>query len=181
MMSNFTLGIDPGLKGALSFVKDSYMFDGKMKQEVHAFDMPVVEYKLKGKKTRREINIVRLAKILQKYPIDHCFLELLWGMPGMSGTAMFTFGQAYGALKATLTLCGIPYEQITPQAWKKHYNLPKDKDAAIAKATEIFPDHRDLWARKKDDGRAEATLIAKYGLDVQVDLLTNERTEQNVN
>lgn len=166
-MSDFILGIDPGLSGGIVFFKPG---------EMHAFDMPVVSYKLKNKKTRREIDVYRLARILKKYPAQYCFLELIWGRGGKGSQASeFTFGEAYGMLKATIALCGIPYELVTPQAWKKHYNISKDKEEAHKLASKIFPGHADLWPLKKHDGRAEAALIANYGLNMQN--LTNSRKE----
>lgn len=154
-MPDYFLGIDPGLSGAIAFVSPA--------GDVHAFDMPVLEYTITGKKTRREVDVARLARILTKYPAASCQLEAVWGMAGR-GASEFTFGQSYGMIKAALTLSGIPYELISPQKWKNYYGLGSDKDGSRAKATELFPAFASLWSRKKDDGRAEAVLIANHGL-----------------
>jgi crossover junction endodeoxyribonuclease RuvC len=152
-MPEFFLGIDPGLSGGIAFVSH---------ETVHAFDMPVLEYQIKGKKTRREVDVARLARILTKYPARECHLEAIWGIPGR-GASEFTFGQSYGMVKAALTLSGIPYHLVSPKKWKNYYGLSNDKEGSRAKATELFPGFKDLWSRKKDDGRAEAVLIANHG------------------
>lgn len=153
----YTMGIDPGLDGAIVFLKD---------KEVHAFDMPTLTYELKSGKDRREINIGRLSKILKLYPCDLCFMEALHGRPG-SGLTEFTLGQAYGMTKAALALNGIAYKLASPPAWKKHHGLiNKDKEASRRRASELFPGSKKLFSRKKDADRAEAVLIALYGLHV---------------
>jgi crossover junction endodeoxyribonuclease RuvC len=38
-----------------------------------------------------------------------------------------------------------------------------DKDAARMRACQLFPSAANMLERKKDDGRAEALLIAEYG------------------
>jgi crossover junction endodeoxyribonuclease RuvC len=52
---------------------------------------------------------------------------------------------------------------VAPAIWKKHFGLSTDKDASRALAGQTFPDQADLWKLKKQDGRAEAALIALYG------------------
>ena len=41
--------------------------------------------------------------------------------------------------------------------------IPKAKDGARARASELLPSYSHLWQRVKDDGRAEAALIALWG------------------
>jgi crossover junction endodeoxyribonuclease RuvC len=55
---------------------------------------------------------------------------------------------------------------VTPQKWKKAYpGLDSDKDKSRMMATRIWPEISTRFKRKKDDGRAEALLIAKWGKD----------------
>lgn len=151
----YHIGIDPGLNGAIAFVS---------RHDVHVFDMPTCEYKLKSGTVRKEIDVKRLYKILCRHESNNATLELVNAMPGDGNVSSFSFGQAYGMTKAGLALACIPYDLVTPQTWKKFYGIKKDKSLSRAKATELFPKHKDIWARKKDDGRAEAILIANYGL-----------------
>jgi hypothetical protein len=57
----------------------------------------------------------------------------------------------------------VPTFEVDPSAWKKTMRLSTDKNASRALASQYFPDCADQWARVKDDGRAEAALIALYG------------------
>ena len=59
---------------------------------------------------------------------------------------------------------GLPLELVTPQAWKKRFGLNSDKEQARSKAIELYPNAS--LDRKKDHGRTEAILIARFGLDV---------------
>jgi crossover junction endodeoxyribonuclease RuvC len=45
--------------------------------------------------------------------------------------------------------------------------LTSDKDAARGVAIQRFPAMAGAFARKKDDGRAEAALIALYGWEAR--------------
>lgn len=155
-MSNNIIGIDPGLSGAIAIIENG---------DLYIHDMPVLEYDIeKGKKKRREVNVGRLFNILNSVHHPIAYLEGVAGRPGMGGTQMFAFGQSYGMIKACLTLAGIPYKIVSPQKWKRHFSLSRDKDQSRITAQQIFPDRAKKFSRKKDDGRAEAALIARYGL-----------------
>lgn len=52
-------------------------------------------------------------------------------------------------------------DQVRPTVWKRALGLGKDKEASRLKAMQLFPS-ADL-RRKKDQGRAEALLLAVYG------------------
>jgi hypothetical protein len=57
---------------------------------------------------------------------------------------------------------------LTPPVWKRSVGIPpgKDgaKDAARSEAIRRWPNKAEVFARVKDDGRAEAALIAVAGL-----------------
>jgi crossover junction endodeoxyribonuclease RuvC len=57
---------------------------------------------------------------------------------------------------------------LTPPSWKRAVGIPpgKDgtKDAARSEAIRRWPHKAELFARVRDDGRAEAALIAVAGL-----------------
>ena len=53
---------------------------------------------------------------------------------------------------------------VRPNIWKREAAVPADKNAARMMATRLWPDHSNLFARVKDDGRAEAALLAKWGM-----------------
>jgi hypothetical protein len=56
----------------------------------------------------------------------------------------------------------LPLAFVTPAVWKASYGLSKDKHASLHKARLLYPTAELHLA--KHDGRAEALLIARYGL-----------------
>ncbi len=163
------IGIDPGLDGGIAIISDA---------GVLIYDMPTVEYSISGGKMRREINIGALTSIIRKVH-GTAYVEALNGRPGRGATE-FRLGETYGMIKAVCVLTGTPYKLVSPQRWKKHFNLTKDKDTSRAKASAIFPDRAKMFARKKDDGRAEAALIAHYGKSMaQLNQSRKEKSDGN--
>ncbi len=155
-----TIGIDPGCSGALSY------YDGK---ELLVYDMPYFEV-TKGKFKRKVIDVKGLKKVLEEIPYGiyrpHVYIEQVSAMPGNAATTMFSFGEGYGALKATIILMDFAHSFISPQTWKKKMGCTKDKDTSRLIASQLLPAHSHNWDRKKDDGRAEAALIALYGYNL---------------
>jgi len=57
----------------------------------------------------------------------------------------------------------IPHTMVTPQAWKKAAGLiGTDKDAARARAIQLWPKWRELDKKGKGQALADAALIAKF-------------------
>ena len=70
-----------------------------------------------------------------------------------------------------LAALAIPCTLVTPGVWKRHHGLiGGDKSESRAKAIALWPGHADLFKRRKDDGRAEAALVAVYGASEQAKL-----------
>jgi crossover junction endodeoxyribonuclease RuvC len=79
---------------------------------------------------------------------------------------MFAFGESFGVIRGVVSALGMPLELVTPATWKRRFGLiGAEKDAARTKATELYPGI--ILARKKDVGRADALLIARYGLELE--------------
>jgi hypothetical protein len=83
-------------------------------------------------------------------------VENVSAMPGQSPNGMFSFGFACAApCRRPIVAADIPLRLVTPQVWKKHYGLKggrENKDQARQLACRLFPQHAELFARKKDDG-----------------------------
>lgn len=146
------LGVDPGLSGCLAF----------MGEELLLYDTPIVEITRNGKK-KRQIDLNQLLRILKTHPVTHCYLESVNAMPGQGVSSMFQMGRGFGQIEMALMACGIPVTYVTPQVWKKSLGVPKDKDGARHRGSQLMPQYSFNWDRKKDHGRAEAALIAYYG------------------
>lgn len=84
-------------------------------------------------------------------------------MPGQGVSSMFAFGRAVGVLEGALGAHKIPYSRIPPQEWQRGMRVRGGKDGARERAMALFPAKAGDFARKKDDGRADAALLAAYG------------------
>lgn len=152
---SFVIGIDPGASGAVAILED-----GKL---VQVFDMPVVEV-MTGGKAKRRVAPEMLASELRLYNVHGtvAVVEQVGAMPGQGVTSMFAFGQAYGLVLGVLAGLWIPTTTVTPTTWKKALKLNAGKDGARAKAAQLWPAQASEFKRVKDDGRAEAALLAHW-------------------
>jgi hypothetical protein len=81
---------------------------------------------------------------------------------GQGVSSVFKFGKNYGIVIGVATGLSHPLVKITPFDWKRSNGLiGKDKDASRQLAMELWPRHAESFKRKRDDGRAEAALIAR--------------------
>ena len=153
------IGIDPGLSGAIAFLDTE-------KGHLSIIDMPVLEVK-RNNKLKRELSPVALADILRAGigpfgPVPHSVLERVGAMPGQGVSSVFSFGRSVGIVEGVLAALMIPVTIILPQAWQKAAGVRGGKDGSRLRACELFPNYATLFARKKDDGRADAALMAWY-------------------
>ena len=140
----YYLGIDPGRQGALAII------DGETKALTCA-DMPDTTAKLHD--LIADMPLIKLA-----------ILEKPFCGPLVSRRTIAVMFEQYGVLRGALQWRDIPFIEVPPAKWKASLGLSKDKGASRDKAGQIFPDNADLFSRVKDDGRAEAALIAWYGM-----------------
>ena len=158
------VGVDPGLSGALAFY-DALLGD------LNVVDMPTVWVSRNGKK-RRKIDAVELGLTIDRYtrgrPVS-AYIEQVGAMPGQGVTSMFSFGRAVGVIDGEFGYAGIIPTEVTPRVWQRELGLAPgaEKAAHRALAQKLFPKHANLFARNKDDGRADAALILHYGLNQQ--------------
>lgn len=154
------IGVDVGKSGALALLNN----DGSI-VEIH--DMPVKEVMV-GTKERSEVDAVVLAEILftwmRQFPEVRAIIEHVSSMPSDGHVGAFRFGESYGILKGVFGAVGIPYDLIRPQAWKKEYGLlGSEKEMSRICVKMLYPEATE-FQRKKDDGRADAVLIARTGI-----------------
>jgi crossover junction endodeoxyribonuclease RuvC len=144
----YILGIDPGRNGALA-VMSVGLVDGVRRVTTH--DMPDTDAGLQT--LLAELPKVAFAVVEKPFYPHHIGVR-----------AIATIAETFGALRAGLQFFGIPQHPVTPSDWKAALSLSPDKAASRRRAAEFFPDDADQWTRVKHDGRAEAALIAWYGL-----------------
>ncbi|WP_419833505.1 hypothetical protein [Endozoicomonas atrinae] len=148
------IGIDPGLSGGIAVLESTSM------QLMKLVDMPV-----SPEGNKRKVNGYGLMTIFGGYTrndVEMVYLEKVGAMPGQGVVSMFNFGRSYGAVESAVSLMGFPLTYVTPQSWKRRAGLTgSGKDASRGKVLDLYPD-ADVH-RKKDNGRADAVLIARYG------------------
>lgn len=146
-MDNF-VGIDPGKSGALSSI-------GAVNK---AIKMP-----LQG----NDIDCRAIRDFLIETKPDFVVIEKVGAMPGQGVKSMFTFGQSYGTIIGIVDAMEIPYQLVTPQAWKKKVlaGTKKEKDDAINFVRRRYPETNLIpteRSKKPHDGIADATCMAHY-------------------
>jgi crossover junction endodeoxyribonuclease RuvC len=144
------IAFDPGLKGAIAIHHQGITTAQPMPIAGKVLDLPT------------------LAELVRSASPDLAIIEKVGAMPGQGVSSTFTFGNGYGQLQGLLTGLGIPFELVTPQAWKKLIlaGTDKDKDAAIAYCRRAFPDISLVMPRCRipHDGVADALCLMQYGL-----------------
>lgn len=155
---NFTViaGIDPGKQGAIAFYEP---ITGEVQSIV---DMPD--------------SLSALAMLFQERL--HCgllvviedvsamtYVDASGKTRGQGAAASFNFGKGVGEIHGILAALGIPMKSVKPAVWKALMRLSSDKNESRKLASEKFPKWKDKFARKKDDGRAEAVLLAIFGAE----------------
>jgi hypothetical protein len=88
-------------------------------------------------------------------------MEQVHAMPKQGISSTWNFARAVGVISAVCELT-FPnsFTLVSPQRWKKHFNLTADKNEALDLARKLFP--KASLKLKKDINRAEALLIAEY-------------------
>lgn len=86
--------------------------------------------------------------------------------PGQGVTSMFKFGESLGFAHgvARVAVPDAPFHWVTPSVWKRKMGLLNaGKDASREEARRLLPKLVPDLTRVKDDGVAEAALLALYG------------------
>ena len=159
------LGVDPGLSGGLALLERREADGtGVPFTVMHAVaDIPAI-----GEGANRRVNVPAVLgwiRAKHRVPPDHAFMERGQGFPGQGISSTFRYGRACGALEACVAGLQIPLTLVAPVAWKRSLSLlGREKEASRQRALELFPTAVDDLSRHLDHGRAEAMLLAWYGL-----------------
>lgn len=157
---NYYIGFDPGLDGAFA------VLDSKG-QIVQVFDMPTVEVKV-GSSMKRKVAPAAVVSELELFCRDQeclAIVESVSARPGQGVASMFGFGRSLGVLEGLLAGLKIPYSLVPPQTWTKAMRVTPGKGGSRQRAMEQWPAHAGEFKRVKDDGRADAALIALFAYE----------------
>jgi crossover junction endodeoxyribonuclease RuvC len=150
-------GIDLGLSGAVALI------DAASGAVVDIADMPTLAL-ARGGKHKREIDAHSLARLIGDRRPSHVYIEMVGAMPGQGVSSVFAFGKSFGVVIGVLAALAVPMTLVSPVTWKRALGVPAAKDAARYRASQLLPAAAHHWPLVKHDGRAEAALIALYGL-----------------
>lgn len=158
MSDRIILGIDPGVGGALAWLSAD-------RGVIAVEDMPVHRVRVAGK-DRKAIDLHGLADLIRWYADETALavIEEVSSMPKQGVASTFTFGRASMAPEAVVATLQIPYQTVRPHVWKRVMQVKGDKDEARRRAGQLYPESAHRWSRQQDDGRAEAAMLAGYGL-----------------
>ncbi len=156
-MNTVFIGIDPGAQGAIAALTHEdftqiWDIDGSVFDAIDVLcelkELFGIDYKLKA-------------------VLEHAIV-----MPRQGSVSSFKFGANWGCLRGALIALKIPIvSEPRPAQWKKAIfgtsTQKKDKkqlkNEARDMARKLYPEAADYFKRVKDDGRAEALLLAHYG------------------
>lgn len=155
-----TIGVDVGVSGAIAAIADT----GEL---ITVCDLPVM---VNGRtKWIDGVHLCGVLRAIRDGRPARAFVERTQPTPKVGVTQSNSMGLTLGSTVVALQFAGVPVELVPPQTWKRALGLimPEASDtakkaASRTKAQMLFPT-ADL-DRVKDHNRAEALLIAHYGL-----------------
>jgi len=147
-------GIDPGIKGAVAFVRE----DGSL----HSY-------------TRMPKHLPDIKSHIVEAKPWRIFIEKQHSAPMQGVKSTFTTGMNYGILLGVLETLGFSFEVVGAKIWQKLVVgiASKSSDAkvrAFEKARRLWPTESFIPHRctKPHDGIIDACLIAEYGRRINV-------------
>lgn len=157
------IGIDPGLSGALGWLIDSGH------EHAGTIDPATATVKV-GTANRSDYLVPAMAASVAELCArwqghePRAVLERIHSMPGQGVASMYKLGRGSGIWEGILSALTIPYETVDPARWKKAVGLAvrAGKGESRVLAAMQFPQLAGDLVRAKDDGRAEALLIAMW-------------------
>jgi hypothetical protein len=154
-MNLLTVGIDPGLTGAVAILDQS-------NQVVALADLPIIRDLSLAWVDGPALHSIILTALDGRGA--GAVVERVSSMPGQGIASAFKFGVGFGSVLSVLQVMRLPITLVSPAVWKRAHGLGKDKHASLHKARLQYPTAELRLA--KHHGRAEALLIARYALNL---------------
>ena len=156
-MEKLFIGIDPGILGAVGAICPNC--------GPQVWDTPTAVLK----RTKRDYLVGDMRAVLS----DVCclrgsdvqvVLERGIPMPSQSSSSTYVTGRGGGIWEGMLAGLALPYTLVQASQWKRVLSLTgQEKSGSRVRAQQLFPSIADRFSKVKDDGRAEAILLAEYG------------------
>ena len=169
------LGIDPGVKGGIVHLAGVV---GQFPKVMMASRLPVMQDRAKeyvSGGSQSVIDVINAAKLvnttwefcLRKGRDPTCIIERAQAMPKQGVVSCFNYGTNFGMIVAIARIFFGDERVFTvrPGVWKKDFGLAGgDKESARSFATKMLGTD-EPWKFKRDEGVAEAALIALWRLN----------------
>lgn len=160
-MSDYFVGIDPGVSGAIVALCGT--------EHKNSVPMPTM---LNGQ-GRQVLDLSEIDRLFRWFGTLRAFvaIEQLQPMPMDKGGTLANYarGRSLGVLEAYCVAYQIRYQLVRPQVWQKEMLAGVEgqdtKARSIIAARRLFPSVsllRTERSKKPDDGIADALLIAEY-------------------
>lgn len=154
------LACDPGLHGALAL----YTLNTR---QIHVWDIPIADGQVDPRALAASIDAALFSAGIKPAEV-HGAIENVSSRPRQAHA--FTFGLSTGIVHGVFGTMGIDYSTVPPGQWKPAMGLRKalgetqdqNKTRARELAMKLWPELAEEFKRVKDDGRAEACLIARF-------------------
>ncbi|GAC1646375.1 MAG: hypothetical protein NVS9B11_18250 [Candidatus Dormibacteraceae bacterium] len=105
--------------------------------------------------------------VIELGPVDVVAVEVQQAYPRQGASSGFKTGRGYGAILGVLAVLERPVAHVTASEWTRKVKVGNAKNDRRQRCKEIWP--LDAWQfkRGKDDGRADASLIAWWAMHLR--------------
>jgi crossover junction endodeoxyribonuclease RuvC len=160
MKPQISIGIDPGLSGAIAAINAGSL------EALELIDTPVVVSE--GKRMYDIGGMADAIRHMSLFGDAVVILEQAQAMPGQGVTSTFATGRGFGIWEGVLSALDVPYRTVRPSVWVKHVlagTTGEGKARSIQFALRMFPgaEITPKGSRKPRDGRSDALCLAYYG------------------
>lgn len=150
------IGIDPGLKGAIT------IFDVTLKKVVASYPMPLLKVQTKTKtksgkfKIKSVLDELKIGNILREYPESTVIIEQQMVMQGQGMSSNAFIKEQFGFLKGVCIGLGLKLVITTAKDWQKNFTT-QPIDPLIR--DEVFK-----WSWKPEEHKGDLVCYAKQNL-----------------
>lgn len=145
-------GIDPGAKGAVSFLWPHECW-------LQVYDLPVTKV-VGTERTFTYVDAEALVDLIELHKPNKAFLERVHSLPHDGPVGAFSFGDNFGSIKGAHAR-RVDIKTVEPSVWKSNLKVTSNKQEAKARAKELFPRCVHFFTRPD---KAEAAMISLYGV-----------------
>lgn len=153
------MGIDPGVTGAIAFL-DTQVW------ELAVIDMPTISVVVNGRDHNEPAPaaIAEMCRLIKPILLVSEKLQNMGEASPASEYSKMLMARWRGQLEGIVTMGEIAHEHPSPSSWKKTMGLTASKELSRTRANALFPQCAHFWRFKKDHDRAEAAILALYGV-----------------